>query len=60
MLIPVERLISSAASFLAFKLILVIKEIDQPIILSIFDIDFEKLTGNNVIISTALHLKEVF
>jgi hypothetical protein len=37
-----------------------IKEIDQPIILSIFDIDFEKIIGNNVIISTALHLKEVF
>ena len=36
------------------------KEIDPPFVLSIFDIDFEKMTGNNVIISTALHLKEVF
>jgi hypothetical protein len=35
-------------------------EIVQHLILSIFDIDFDKMTGNNVIISTALHLKEVF
>jgi hypothetical protein len=43
-----------------FSQVRVIKKIDSPLQLLVIDKVFEKIADNNVIISSALHLKEVF